>query len=58
MIFRVCNDGGHVNARTYQDLHTSITLCGLMDLIEMKDALNSWQHAEARNHEARNPTGR
>jgi len=52
MIFAACNDLGAVNSRTYQDLHTSITLEGLLDLIEMKDALASWQNAEARNQDA------
>jgi hypothetical protein len=52
LIFDVCNDLGVINSRTYQDLHTTITLDGALDLLEMKDALASWQSAEARNQDA------
>jgi len=54
-IAQACNDNGVINLATYQALHTSVTLDGLMDLLEMQQVLASWQHAEARNDDAAHP---
>ena len=46
-----CSDGKRIDMETYQALHTTIDLDGLYDILEMKDVLQSWIHAELFNSE-------
>jgi len=41
----------------YQALHTTIDLEGLFDLIEMRDCMDSWAHAEMHNADHRAKQG-
>lgn len=52
-IHLACSDGKRIDMCTYEALHTTIDLDGLLDLLEMKDVLSSWQAAEMSNEEAR-----
>lgn len=49
MLFRACNDGKKIDSVLYEQLHTTIDLDGLFDLLEMQDVLSSWKHAERKN---------
>jgi len=52
-IYMACSDGKRINPDTYEKLHTTIDLDGLYDILEMKDVLQSWVHAEMFNEDAR-----
>jgi len=40
---------GEVCAKTYEALHTTYTLAGMYDLIEMKQVQDSWRQAAMLN---------
>ena len=48
-----CSDGKRIDTKTYEQLHTTIDLDGLYDILEMKDVLASWINAELFNERAR-----
>ena len=45
----ICSDGDNVNVNTYLQLHTTIDMEGMMDLLEMHEVHESWKHAEMKN---------
>lgn len=49
LIASVCFDGDKVNDNLYLDLHTVIDLDGLYDILELRDVLSGWKHAELKN---------
>lgn len=49
LIFKACQDGKRIDSELYRELHTVIDLDGLYDILEMKDVLSSWRHAEMKN---------
>lgn len=53
LIFKACQDGKKVDSVLYEQLHTTLDLNGLYDILEMQDVLSSWKHAERRNHDFR-----
>jgi len=48
-IYLACSDGERINTDTYEALHETIDLDGLYDLLEMRDVLSSWKHAQMFN---------
>jgi len=57
-LYRACDTGqGGVDVAAYQALHTTIDLEGLFDLIEMRDCMDSWAHAEMHNADHRAKQG-
>jgi hypothetical protein len=52
-VFSACNDDNGINVATLTALGRSITLDGLMDILEMKAVRDSWSHAEMFNADER-----
>lgn len=50
-IYVACAREGSIDAATYQALHTTIDLDGLLDLLELVEVHSSWQHAMRLNVE-------
>lgn len=51
-VFIACTIGGEgIDVTTYLSLHATIDLAGLYDLIEMGEAVRSWQDAGRKNAE-------
>lgn len=48
-ILKACLNGQQIDSVLYEQLHTTIDLDGLCDILEMKQVLTSWQHAEMKN---------
>ncbi len=48
-IFVACSTREGIDSDTYERLHTTIDYDGLMDLLEMKQASDSWAHAGRAN---------
>lgn len=53
-IFKACQNGKYIDSVLYEQLHTTIDLDGLLDILEMKEVLSSWKSAELRNLKERN----
>lgn len=53
LIAQACFNGETVNDELYFKLHTSVDLDGLYDILELKNVLSSWKHAELKNAEWR-----
>ena len=41
-IYVACSDGESINVETYKDLHSTIDLDGLYDILELKEVHASW----------------
>lgn len=52
-IFEACSDGSRIDTVTYEQLHTTIDLDGLFDILECKSVLSSWKDAERRDSKLR-----
>ena len=49
MIYVACSDGETIDVATYQALHTTISLKGLFDIVELKEVQGSWVAAAIAN---------
>ena len=45
LVFLACTVKGEVCAQTYEQLHTTLDLDAMYDLIEMRDVQASWNQA-------------
>jgi hypothetical protein len=54
-IAAACTDRSGINVTTYQALHTTIDLDGLLDLLELRSVRDSWQHAARLDADDRRP---
>ncbi len=52
-IYLACADGESINVQTFIALHTTITLSGLYDLLELQKVHATWLDAAQRNAEER-----
>ncbi len=48
-IYVACSDGESINVQTFVDLHTTITLKGLYDILELKTVHGTWLDAAQYN---------